>query len=152
MRENMGLFKAKRIDNGEWIQGGIVHQTDYYGSPCDKWFIIDGTTTNDYDIGISEEVDPETVCECTGLQDKNGKLIFENDMFSLVAADGEQITITCKYGTATRQIYENLVEITGFYFERSNDSKKTFPIVKNYLGVHDIQIWERISNTHDNPV
>jgi uncharacterized phage protein (TIGR01671 family) len=81
--------------------------------------------------------------------DKKGKEIYEGDIISLVTADGEAITITCKFGKVKRQIFENFVEINGFYFERSNDDRKTFPIVCNYLGKHDTEIYEIIGNIHN---
>lgn len=74
------LFKAKRLDNKEWIEGSIVHQTDFYGDIVDRWFIIDGTTTQDYDIGENIEVIPSTVCQYIGKCDKHGDKIFENDV------------------------------------------------------------------------
>lgn len=74
------LFKAKRLDNGEWVEGGCVHQTDYYGKKADKWFIVDGATTEDNEIGFSYEVDPNTVCQYTGLRDSKGKKVFEGDV------------------------------------------------------------------------
>lgn len=73
------LFKAKRKDNGEWIQGNLItDETD--DLKCFIGYIM-GTDEDgiphDIDVVL---VDPDTICQCTGLKDKNGKLIFENDI------------------------------------------------------------------------
>lgn len=79
------LFKGKRIDNGEWVEGYVVRKHGLY-------FI--------YDIVNSEtcrqnnyEVDPGTICQFTGLFDKNGKRIWEND---IVNRNGEYAPV--KFG------------------------------------------------------
>lgn len=73
MNENITeryLFKAKSINNHNWILGFLsMHKTG-------KCFIrpIDGSASS------SEEVDKNTICQCTGLRDKHGNLIWENDV------------------------------------------------------------------------
>ena len=71
------LFKAKRVDNGEWVQGYL------YGI-WEKRYILWEMTN---DIPDMIEVDPSTICQCTGLKDKNGKLIWENDIVNCLAEE-----------------------------------------------------------------
>lgn len=90
MREFMGLYRGKRIDNGEWVEGAFCPKSSrtIFGKPEDIPSII---KLNDPHSGFWFEVDPETVGECTGLRDKNGKLIFEGDIGRYKQTDGAKI-------------------------------------------------------------
>ena len=75
------LFKAKRIDNGEWVEGSYYIQDYYYGDEVEKHIIITSSDslTNDFDLDFYEVI-PETLGQFTWLTDKYGKRIFEGDI------------------------------------------------------------------------
>ena len=79
--EDRYLCKAKRTDNGEWVIGGLVR---YGFTGREKYYIVPSYASDLYAL----EIDPSTICWCTGLQDKNGKLIWENDIVFVSDADG----------------------------------------------------------------
>ena len=65
------LFRGKRKDYGAWVEGYYVH--NFWNDGEDTIHLVDGGCCT---------VMPETVCQYTGLTDKNGRKIFENDFVS----------------------------------------------------------------------
>lgn len=126
------IFRGKSKDDGEWICGGAVHQTDHYGDEVDRWYIIDGTETNDYDIGEPIRVMPETIGQYTGLTDKNGEKIFEGD---IVQYSGEKHIV----------VFETRGK-TG-YFGIKIDHLETWGFCLSVPA----KLMEVIGNIHDNP-
>lgn len=61
-------FKAKRLDNKGWVIGDLLHSYE------------NGAIIAPIEEGGAFSVDPSTVCQFTGIYDKDNKEIFENDL------------------------------------------------------------------------
>lgn len=135
-------FKAKRIDNGEWVEGFLyirkdgVAEINYYN--------------NELDVErYTHEVDPNTICQYTGLKDKDGNKIWENDilsdddMFSVVRWDEEGARfIIDDYGTKGCLMEYGFDECMGEYGVVDTYGFDDFCSMKSF---------EVIGNIFDNP-
>lgn len=117
------LFKAKRTDNAEWVEGYL-----YRISEEQKPFIMCINRNAE-----SYEVDPSTICQYTGLTDKNGKKVWENDIARI---DDDWIG---------RIIWKN--EDTAFVVFPSNDIEHETYCVGYYANECEIEV---IGNIFDN--
>ena len=117
--KNRYLYKAKKIDNDKWVTG-------YYAVIGKRNVIIEKGAENYYCPDTCEsrhgnqicEVDPRTVCQCTGLKDKNGKLIFENDI--LMNHDNPVDIIKAVFGEFTvidMEMEEEIDDVIGWHYE-----------------------------------
>lgn len=139
MANRQHLYKAKRKDNGEWVEGHLLR----YESGRAR--IIPSHTDifcyeNDENIiqTTAFEVVPETVGEWTGLHDKNDRRIFEGDIIK-----------TNKYGKIEGQSLVNGYD----YFEVIYEPA-AFRLLKGFRAFNLVGIsgdYEVIGNIHDNP-
>lgn len=114
------LFKAKRIDNGEWIEGNLIDLDSdsgycYIAAPYRKASTL---PINFLITGRMELVDSKTICQFTGLCDKNGNRIWEND---IIKYHFGEIYAPIKYGYYQNCFDSQKTEHLGFYVDWTKD-------------------------------
>ena len=143
--EDKYLHKAKRTDNGEWVQGYLVYDNR------DKMYRI--ITEISYSTGtcltadIAPRVDLSTICRCTGLKDENGMLIWENDIIHKPYYTDYDAYANSEAYTGRIQ-YEDggwSVEIT-----KPDGNVCVSPIIEMIAYSKDIEYCEVIGNIFDN--
>ncbi len=136
------LFRGKRIDNGEWVEGYYLKSPEFDGKGI-------SVITQDKPR-MPYYVNTETVGQYTGLTDKNGKRIFEGDIikqiFCLKHTNGvseREIRSVVEYG-----ISWNYSDVCGVCQRFSDGSGIAMLSVMNTSGIVDCEV---IGNIHDNP-
>lgn len=132
------LFRGKRKDNGKWIYGGIYYQKA--DEVKEEAVYIIGASLND--VGAAYEVIPETVEQCTGLTDKNGRLIFEGDI--MISPIGRKGIVS--FGT-----YKPWSTSDSDDFESWKLSVVGMNNTECGLGKSCTEFMKVIGNIHDNP-
>ena len=147
------LFRGKRTDNGEWVEGSYVYcfgKNPFHVVTSinkDNFFIVE-------ENGVIVEVDPSTVSQYTGLTDKNGRKIWEDDITKLVLDDGEVRHFRVSFKKVIRKVVTHpdfeepvaKVELNAVCFEWGG--YELFPCVDEN-GVSDVSKMEVIGNIFD---
>ena len=146
------LYRAKRTDNGEWVEGYL------YGI-WERRYILWGMTN---DVPDMIEVDTSTICQCTGLRDKNGKLIWENDIVDFLGHKGKVMYECGSFGIAYREcidweeIESNICSVTGcdnaLYACENDNYISLWEIYWNFNDEdYSVNTVDVIGNIFDNP-
>ena len=142
--EDRYLFRGKRIDNGEWVEGYLSYPfCTKKGNESYYFYAKDS-------LGFFCRcvVDASTICQCTGLKDKNGKLIWENDIIHKPFYTDHDAYANSEAYTGRIQYKDGgwSVEIT-----KSDGSVCVSPIIEMIAYSKDIEHFEVIGNIFDNP-
>lgn len=137
------LFKGKRIVNGEWVEGDLAQDRDL------KTMYIQGFDYYTGEGGWEREpfcyqIAPETLCQYTGTNDRNGNKIWENDIVQ--DEKHEEYVGVVQYGKYAKCDCDQHETFVGFY----TDWKWESDLLRKDLGFWEDKV-KVIGNIFDNP-
>ena len=125
------LFKAKRIDDGKWVEGYYQKRYGLLGNEEHLIFHADSHTVWEY-----SKIAPKTLCQFTGLCDRYGNKIWENDILMAHLDDDYPEDVT----------YETVEwNFTGWVTHETGSTDR------EYLDEFDLEYFEVVGNIFDNP-
>lgn len=138
------LSKAKRTDNGQWVEGYYQQRYDSFGTL--EHLICYSRSAN---VWGNIKIDPDTLCDDTGLTDVNGNIIWGNDI-----VEKEFYTDPDTYVNSGK--YVGLIRFKNCswcieYWSRNFDGCVTLRIPELLVYTYDVNYFKVIGNAFDNP-
>lgn len=127
--KNRHLYKAKRLDNGEWVKGHLItSERDETKAYIGYLFDVRNGVIEDFDI---VEVIPSTLCQCTGKNYMDSDVAYEGDIFESQVS-GELMIL--RYGTyqAYYPVDKDYMDSVGFYAECRGYPEMPIGCLKDY--------------------
>ena len=149
MREN--LFKAKRIDNGEWVEGCLVidhsrsNLFEYRMQPVESGVLY------------APPINSETICRFAGFCDKNGNKIWKNDILMCHGNPKDLVKVLFgEFGVRNIETGSIVDKVVGWHYEiiptdaisRCEPFCWSMPLTEDYIERCEMEV---VGNIFDNP-
>lgn len=147
------LFKAKRVDNGEWVEGYYLRDQYHIGGKDIIFYRKDSDRFTVY----TNIIDIETLCQFTGLTDKNGNKIWENDILMCHGNPKDLAkAVFGEFGVRNIETGSIVDKVTGWHYEiiptdeisRCEPFCWSMPLTEYYIDRCEMEV---VGNIFDNP-